>query len=232
MTANNIFESRKLYNNVNNKLLEFYNFENKILDIGCGTGLIDREIKKINKKSYIVGVDISEEAIKIAKKYIDETYLLNLDNDKLPDFKNKFDIIILGDILEHLKRPDIFLSDLREYLNINGKILLSVPNIANWYIRLELLFGNFNYYDSGILDKAHLRFFTYPSVCELISNANFKISSFNFIRIQPNLSLIKKVCYKILFYNLLKCFLKIFKKGFKTFELDAVQLVFKIIKNE
>jgi 2-polyprenyl-3-methyl-5-hydroxy-6-metoxy-1,4-benzoquinol methylase len=181
MVKNYIFEGKKLYENLNIKLLEFYDFETIILDIGCGTGLLDKEIKAINKESYIIGIDISEEAIEIAKKYLDESYLLNLDNDKLPIFKNKFDLIILGDILEHLKRPDVFLSNVYEYLNNDGKVLLSVPNIANWFIRLRLLFGNFDYYDSGILDKSHLRFFTFSSIYKLIYNANYKIVSFDFV---------------------------------------------------
>jgi hypothetical protein len=60
-------------------------------------------------------------------------------------------------------------------LKDSGKIIISVPNIANWIIRLSLLFGKFDYRDRGILDRTHLRFFTLRSLKELMSEVSCEV---------------------------------------------------------
>ena len=98
---------------------------------------------------------------------------LNTNYQKTMD--KKFDLIIFADILEHTIHPEKIL----EYYSTNllkqkGKIIISVPNIANWNIRLKLLFGKFDYTKTGILDETHLKFFTYNSIKKIIPN-NCKI---------------------------------------------------------
>jgi 2-polyprenyl-3-methyl-5-hydroxy-6-metoxy-1,4-benzoquinol methylase len=93
----------------------------------------------------------------------------------------KYDLVILGDILEHLKRPDIFLTAINDHLTPDGKIIVSVPNIANYSIRLRLLIGQFRYTETGIMDRTHLRFFTWSSFSELIDRSGFAIEKRLFI---------------------------------------------------
>jgi len=63
-------------------------------------------------------------------------------------------------VIEHLPNPEEFLKSVAKMLNPGGVLLLSVPNVAHWSVRIPLLFGFFNYTDRAILDKTHLQFFT------------------------------------------------------------------------
>lgn len=79
------------------------------------------------------------------------------------------------DILEHLPDPRSLLLDCRKMLNPNGKLLASVPNVANLAVRLSLLLGRFEYAERGILDRTHLRFFTRRSARRLLEEAGYQI---------------------------------------------------------
>ena len=61
------------------------------------------------------------------------------------------------------------------YLKKEGKVIISLPNIANWQVRFGLFFGKFNYKETGILDKSHLHFYTFESARELIKVCNLRI---------------------------------------------------------
>jgi len=80
----------------------------------------------------------------------------------------------------------------------NGKVFISVPNIATWTVRLKLLLGNFTYADTGTLDRTHIRFFTEKTLRKMIRVAGYEIEEYditpNFIR--PFVPLIKKVIKK------------------------------------
>jgi 2-polyprenyl-3-methyl-5-hydroxy-6-metoxy-1,4-benzoquinol methylase len=77
--------------------------------------------------------------------------------------------VVAGDVLEHLINPKHILEELFKKLEPSGILIISVPNIANIFVRVNLLFGRFDYTEKGILDKTHLRFFTQKSFKELIS---------------------------------------------------------------
>ena len=80
-----------------------------------------------------------------------------------------------ADVLEHLRDPAAVLRRCIPALKESGKIIISVPNIANWIIRLGLLFGKFDYMDRGILDRTHLRFFTMRSLNQLMSEVSCEV---------------------------------------------------------
>jgi 2-polyprenyl-3-methyl-5-hydroxy-6-metoxy-1,4-benzoquinol methylase len=88
-----------------------------------------------------------------------------------------FDVIVFGDVLEHLSDPQQVLQDIKPYLNENGILVLSLPNIALWRIRIALLFGKFEYSDRGVLDRTHLRFFTLQSAQALVRQAGYTLLS-------------------------------------------------------
>jgi 2-polyprenyl-3-methyl-5-hydroxy-6-metoxy-1,4-benzoquinol methylase len=181
------FDSIEKYENVNPKIVELYAGEQVILDIGCGTGALGARIKEINPKALVHGVDASAEAGAVARTRLDRFVNLDLDRDALPDLGVRYGLIILGDLLEHLKRPDIFLAALPSLMDPGCFIILSVPNIANYSIRLKLLWGEFNYSETGILDRTHLRFFTYRTIVELLEQCGFRISEQRFISRFPDI---------------------------------------------
>jgi len=92
------------------------------------------------------------------------------------DFKG-YDYILFLDVIEHLKKPEEFMNSLNNKMSFfpDQKLIISTPNIANIFIRLSLLIGNFNYGKRGILDKTHTRLFTLSSFKKIILENNFLI---------------------------------------------------------
>jgi 2-polyprenyl-3-methyl-5-hydroxy-6-metoxy-1,4-benzoquinol methylase len=86
-----------------------------------------------------------------------------------------FDVIIFGDVLEHTRNPEHILEQARVLLKPHGRIIVSLPNIVNLRVRLKILLGNFEYEESGILDRTHLRFFTKASAKAMIERAGYRV---------------------------------------------------------
>lgn len=86
-----------------------------------------------------------------------------------------YQLLLFGDTLEHIVRPETVLTGLREHLAPDGHLVISVPNIANWSIRLQLLFGRFRYTDRGIMDRTHVRFYDKAGVREMLTDAGFEV---------------------------------------------------------
>lgn len=146
-----------------------------VLDVGCNNGLIGKEIIRLSQAS-IDGIDINEEALKEAGKSYREVFRRDLYKPTLEIEAENYDYIIFSDILEHLPRPDLVLQDAKKYLKDDGKIIISLPNIARFEIRIKLLLGNFDY-RPGILSEDHLRFFTKKSATEMIRKCGYKVEN-------------------------------------------------------
>jgi 2-polyprenyl-3-methyl-5-hydroxy-6-metoxy-1,4-benzoquinol methylase len=150
-----------------------------VLDVGCHSGLMGEELKK-RKGCRVVGVDQDGAALRVAEQRLDAARSIDLEG---PDWAERlalegfydFDAIIFGDVLEHLRDPDKILTTTRRLLKHGGRVIVSVPNVANLRIRLSLLRGNFDYADSGILDRTHLRFFTISSAREMLERTGYYI---------------------------------------------------------
>ena len=164
---NNEFESHRL-------AMDSIKPNSKVLDIGCATGYLARELSKIGCETW--GVDCDELAAKKAENYCKEITICNLDEiDTLPFPENFFDFIVALDVVEHLIHPDKLLSVVKPYLKAGGQIVISVPNIAHASMRWSLLNGHFEYTSTGILDKTHVHFYTMKSFENLIKRAGYKI---------------------------------------------------------
>jgi 2-polyprenyl-3-methyl-5-hydroxy-6-metoxy-1,4-benzoquinol methylase len=147
----------------------------KVLDVGCGVGKLGKYLKeKLN--CYVVGIEADEEAAKAAEKFYDEVIVADVEQLRELKYPHKyFDTIIMADILEHLKRPDMLLIKLKPYLKPEGSVIASIPNIARLETRIKLLLGKFEYQETGILDKTHLRFFTLKTAKELFESTGYRV---------------------------------------------------------
>lgn len=145
-----------------------------ILDIGCASGYFAKELRR--KKCRVTGIDIDAEALNEAKKYCEKVILCNLDlldNKTLPN--QKFDYILALDVIEHLQNYNNLLVVLRTHFTRNGRLIITTPNIAHISIRLNLLAGNFNYTEYGILDNTHVHFFTKTTLKSTLLFNDYKI---------------------------------------------------------
>ena len=86
------------------------------------------------------------------------------------------DVILLLDVVEHLYDPERFFRALRRHFDYRTRtVILTTPNVAFFVQRLMLLFGQFNYGKSGILDRTHTRLFTFRSFQHLLRDAGLRI---------------------------------------------------------
>jgi len=99
--------------------------------------------------------------------------IVNLES--LPRLPRGYDAVLAGDTLEHLNEPESMLCMIRDALPPGGRLLLSVPNVANLYVRLSLLCGRFDYAERGILDRTHRFFFTAKSLRKMVRDAGFTV---------------------------------------------------------
>lgn len=147
---------------------------NDVLDIGCGEGFFASTIAKHNR---VVGIDfLDEPEQRIAFDQYIKADLENSLQDAVEQLgERKFDKILLPDVLEHLRFPERLLQDCYRYLNPNGMLLVSVPNVANITVRLALLLGQWNYAERGILDKTHYRFYTFKTARRLLEENGYEV---------------------------------------------------------
>ena len=148
----------------------------RVLDLGCGTGMIGKALKK-RQQCHVTGIELNKEASEIAKGNIDLCICDNL-NRYNPSLEHvKYDCIIFGDILEHLVSPWAVIQKFSSVLADNGVIIASIPNVSHPNVLWNLKQGLFRYEPAGILDITHLRFFTKTSIFQMFYGAGLKIVS-------------------------------------------------------
>lgn len=196
-----------------NKMIDYVGKSKTVLEIGCGKGAVTRYLKK--NGCIITCIEISEEYAIAAKNYCKDIIIENvesLNGLNLPE--HHFDVILYGDVLEHLKNPSQVIKKFSQYLKNDGYIVVSIPNIANWKIRLDLLFGKFDYQNSGILDKNHIRFYTKKTIKKMIQNSDYEICKFDIAPSLPLPMLIQKKLPISLRYFIAKYFDGLFSMQF------------------
>lgn len=170
---------RSYFSNIRYDIINLVTDKSKnVLEVGCGEGDTLLELKKLGKADYVVGIDIIGLG---QEKYLDLFYKMDVEEESLPFSEGFFDVIICGDVLEHLLDPWSTVKKLRKYLKDGGYLIASIPNIRERStMRTIFLKGDFKYVDSGILDKTHLRFFCKKNMLEMFKNANFTIETITF----------------------------------------------------
>jgi len=148
-----------------------------ILDIGCGTGILGKYFKE-NQNCKVYGVEINESAYQAAKINLDNVLKGNVESIDLKYPDNFFDVVIMGDVVEHLISPVDTINKIMPFLKIGGTIYITVPNVRHWSVIKNLLFFDLWEYDTwGILDFTHLRFFTKKSITNLFQRNNIYVKS-------------------------------------------------------
>ena len=160
----------------------------KVLEIGCGDGRL-ANVLSIRKKCRVFCVEKDFKMARIGNNKCVEILNIDIENAGLPYETGSFDCIVLGNVLEHFKEPSKILTDLKKYLSEKGFIIYSVPNIVNWYSRLTILSGKFEYSETGVFDKTHLRFYDLRSAKKLAIDAGYRIT---WLDVTPSVYLFKE----------------------------------------
>ncbi|MHC4573005.1 MAG: class I SAM-dependent methyltransferase [Planctomycetota bacterium] len=147
----------------------------KTLEFGCGAGKFSAMVKeRFDAETWAVEVDkkAADKASEKLHRVINADAIESL--CEIPD--NHFDCIILFDVLEHLVDPYSLLRLVKTKLTKKGVIIASIPNARYYRTFVDLVVhGNWDYQDHGILDKTHLRFFTYKSIVKMFNQLDFEI---------------------------------------------------------
>lgn len=144
-----------------------------ILDIGAGNGILPRLLQALDKSVEIDAVEPDPVAREVATPCYRtifpgglEAYLTSCPRDV------RYDFIVLADVIEHLANPEPILRSLKSLLSPGGSVVVSTPNVAFASVRLALLNGCFDYVDSGILERTHLRFYTLKTLQHLFASTD------------------------------------------------------------
>ena len=144
----------------------------RVLDIGCGRGLISRRLAETG--CAVVGIDRASPHPSFTRS-LEAYYRVDLEQPLALDTREDFDCIIAADVLEHIRNRDQLLEGVAANLKPGGFFIASTGNIALFVYRLLLVLGRFDYSDRGILDRDHVHFFTLPSFKALVESAGFRI---------------------------------------------------------
>jgi 2-polyprenyl-3-methyl-5-hydroxy-6-metoxy-1,4-benzoquinol methylase len=149
-----------------------------VLEIGCGAGTTMAWLRSIRDVDYAAGVEMFPEAVTSARANFDEVELADVSHSTFDFSQKRFDVVLALDVLEHLPDPWAVLRSLRTKMQPDGRLIASIPNVANIAVAFPLLFrGTWNYTESGLLDKTHLRFFTRETVVKMMQDCGFSVET-------------------------------------------------------
>jgi 2-polyprenyl-3-methyl-5-hydroxy-6-metoxy-1,4-benzoquinol methylase len=145
----------------------------EVLDLGASTGALGRYLA--DRGCEVDGVELDPAAARMARSSYRSLIEADLETADLEELfeGHRYDAVVCADVLEHLRNPGRILEQARRLLKPNGALLVSVPNVGYAGVLLELLAGDFTYRPLGILDETHLRFYTRPSLLQLLTNHGF-----------------------------------------------------------
>ena len=162
----------------------------RVLEIGCGTGNTLAFLKENGFASYVAGMEKEKECFGSINPAVDEMIEGDAEALEIP-FEGKFDVILLLDVLEHLYDPFDLLKKIRLLLAPSGYIVISIPNIRNYAVLKRLILkGRWDYKDSGVLDRSHIRFFTRRSFMNALEQEGINMDLLDY---RPNMENYGKV---------------------------------------
>jgi SAM-dependent methyltransferase len=149
----------------------------RVLDIGCGCGANARALKEQSRDTRVVGVEPSERAVELARRACDEVFHGTFDDWARTAHQGEpFEALLLSDVLEHVADPIPFIRRIAAIPSLKKALwIVSVPNYAVWYNRINTLLGIQHYSWSGLWDRTHLRFFTRRTARELLEYCDLSI---------------------------------------------------------
>ena len=144
----------------------------KALDLGSSNGFLVSPLEKKGVECTCVDILPRENISDDIKNY----HQINIEDYSKLNFKREYDYIIMADIIEHVINSEGLTKKTQKFLKKDGKIIISVPNIAIWIYRFSLLIGRFNYGEKGILDETHVKHYTCRTIIQLLERCGFIIT--------------------------------------------------------
>jgi 2-polyprenyl-3-methyl-5-hydroxy-6-metoxy-1,4-benzoquinol methylase len=162
-------------NNTHAYALAMVGHNKSVLEVGCATGYFTKAM--VERGCKVVGIEIDPDAAARAQEWAERVVVGDIDGGEVWDQVDDeaFDVVLCGDVLEHLRDPLGALRAAVRKLKPDGVVVASFPNVAHGDVRLSLLQGDFAYRDLGLLDRTHIRFFTLGTIRELLRDAGLLV---------------------------------------------------------
>jgi 2-polyprenyl-3-methyl-5-hydroxy-6-metoxy-1,4-benzoquinol methylase len=160
------------------KLLALVGSGKRVLDVGCSSGYLARPL--VQQRCTVVGLERDADAAEEARAVCEDVLVGDVETMELPFEQGSFDVVLCGDLIEHLRDPEAFLARARPLLREDGLLVLTTPNVANWAMRLGLLAGRWRYTERGILDRTHTHLFTRSTLVEALERAGYRVVTLDF----------------------------------------------------
>lgn len=156
--------------------------ESVVLEVGCATGYISEYLRQ-KKRCTVIGVERNPHEAKMAEGRCHAVVCGDIDNEDTVETIVRIckqfggvDVVLASAVLEHVLYPDRVLVNFRRVLRVGGSVVATIPNIAHWSMRWELLRGRWEYEDYGLLDRSHVRFLTFTTAQQLFKEAGYRIT--------------------------------------------------------
>ncbi len=158
------------------EILEIVGKEGTVLEIGSSTGYMTRAF--LENGCIVDAVESDQKAASKLPKGVRKVFAISIEDDEIYNKLGSYNFIIMADVLEHLVKPEKVLKELTKIVSLGTKLLISLPNVAAWTMRKQLfLKGDFEYQESGLLDKTHLHFYTVNSLPKVLSEQGWKVDN-------------------------------------------------------
>jgi SAM-dependent methyltransferase len=151
-----------------------------VLEIGCGTGATMRWLRERRTIGYAAAVEFSPNAAAAARQVFDDLEIGDASTAAMAFRRDRFDLILALDVLEHLTAPEKMLARLRDRLTETGTIIISLPNVAHYLVSIPLLGGRWDYQDEGTLDRTHMRFFNERTARGMVEDAGLRVTAIRY----------------------------------------------------
>ncbi|MHC4156049.1 MAG: class I SAM-dependent methyltransferase [Planctomycetota bacterium] len=176
----------------------------RVLELGCAEGNFSSLVKtRFGAECW--GVEIDRRAAEVAGTRLDKILSGDVNHclSDVPD--NYFDCVVCNDILEHLADPYALLIQLKKKLTAEGVLVASFPNVRYCRNLFELVVrGNWDYKEHGILDRTHLRFFTYKSLDRMFPQLGYELLTIEGLEPRRNIKTVAVQILTLPFLNLFK----------------------------
>lgn len=158
-----------------------------VLEVGAGPGSITKFLSSASN-CRVTALEIDCEAIKKLEPHCERVYQVDLNDKNWPDViekGNNFEVVVAADVLEHVYEPLAVLRSMKSFLREKGYLVASIPHVGHSVIHACLLQEDFEYSDSGLLDRTHIRFFGIRNIQNLFEDAGLKIIHAEFVVRNP-----------------------------------------------
>lgn len=171
-------QSTVLYDGFNPDLLPLIPLSAKrVVEVGCSTGALAREYRKLNPACEYLGIELNPESAVVAKQHCHRVLTLAIEDldDSAFAALCPADCWIFGDVIEHLVDPWGVLQRVRGGMSPESCLITCIPNAQHWSVQARLVTGAFRYEEAGLMDRTHLRWFTRTTIIEMFDQLGLRI---------------------------------------------------------